>query len=321
MATAASAGTTATASARPAGIWIPVITPFQADLSPDATRLVRHCKWLLSQGAAGLAPFGTTSEGNSLTVEEKETLVDRLIEGGIPARQLMPGTGCCALGDTVRLTRFAVKRGCAGVLTLPPFYYKAVSEDGLFRSFAEVVERVGDDRLRVYLYHIPPVAVVSFTLKLVERLVGRYPRAIAGMKDSSGDWKNTQSYLEAFASSGFDIFVGNERFLLSNMRKGGVGCITATGNVTPAAVARVHREWQSPEAEQLQQGLDDMRAVMEKNGPVIPALKQIVAHYADDPAWRTVRPPLVELAPAATEALLWTLQERGFQMPGLAQAR
>ena len=103
----------------------------------------------------------------------------------------------------------------AGVLMLPPFYYKDVSEEGLFRSFAEVIERVGDARLRIYLYHIPPVAVVGITPKLVERLLKAYPTAIAGMKDSSGDWNNTKLFLDAFAKSGFDVFVGSESFLLA----------------------------------------------------------------------------------------------------------
>src|SRR6266851_3753681 len=108
--------------------------------------------------------------------------------------------------DRPRLSGAAVRAGCAGVLMLPPFYYKGVSEDGLFRSFAEVIERVGDARLRVYLYHIPPVAQVGFTVKLVERLVTAYPRTVAGMKDSSGDWNNTKAMLDAFARSGFDVF-------------------------------------------------------------------------------------------------------------------
>ena len=120
-----------------------MLTPFPRELSPDPQRLARHCRWLLAHGCAALAPFGTTSEANSLSVEERESLLDALLEEGIPPDRLMPGTGCCALPDTVRLTAQAVRRGCAGVLMLPPFYYKAVSDDGLFRAFAEVIERVG----------------------------------------------------------------------------------------------------------------------------------------------------------------------------------
>src|SRR5512134_1499201 len=172
------------------GILSPVVTPFKADLGPDPERFIRHCRWLLSQNV-GLAVFGTNSEANSLSADERIELLDRLVGAGLDPARMMPGTGCCALPDTVRLTAHAMKAGCAGVLMLPPFYYKGVSDEGLFRSFAEVIERVGDRRLRVYLYHIPPVAQVPITLGLIERLLKAYPDTVAGIKDSSGDWNNT----------------------------------------------------------------------------------------------------------------------------------
>jgi len=301
---------------RLSGVLAPVLTPFRADLAPDPARLVAHCRWLLAHGCAGLAPFGTTSEASSLSADEREALLDALLEGGIPPGRLVPGTGCCALPDTVRLTAHAVRRGCAGVLVLPPFYYKGVSDDGLFRAFAEVIERVGDDRLRVYLYHIPPVAQVGLGAALVERLLRAYPRAIAGMKDSSGDLANTKRMLDLFAARGFDVFVGSERFLLENMRGGGVGCITATGNVNAAAIDRLFREWDTTSAERLQDEVNAIRGAVEKV-PVIPALKAILAHHAGDPGWGTLRPPLVPLAPAQRDALLADLARLGLEMPGL----
>jgi 4-hydroxy-tetrahydrodipicolinate synthase len=301
---------------RLAGVLAPLLTPFGADLAPDADRLVRHARWLLSHGCAALAPFGTTSEANSLSAGEREELLDRLLDGGVAPGRLMPGTGCCALTDTVRLTRHAVERGCGGVLVLPPFYYKGVSDDGLFRSFAEVIDRVGDARLRVYLYHIPPVAQVPLGPKLVERLLSAYPGTVAGIKDSSGDWGNTRTLLDAFAATGFEVFVGSERFLLANLRHGGAGCITATGNVNAAAIDRLHREWRTAGAEALQDEVNAVRSVVER-APVIPALKAVVAHHAADPAWRTVRPPLVALAAEQARALVSALAELGFEMPEL----
>ena len=302
---------------RLSGVLAPVLTPFRPDLSPDATRLVAHCRWLLAHGCAALAPFGTTSEANSLAVDERERLLEALVEGGIPPARLLPGTGCCAFPDTVRLTAHAVRRGCAGVLALPPFYYKGVSDDGLFRAFAEVIERVGDDRLRVYLYHIPPVAQVGIGPALIERLLRAYPRAVAGMKDSSGDLAGTRLVLERFAARGFDVFVGSERFLLASLRAGGVGCITATANVNAAAIDRLFREWRSPSAERLQDEVNAVRGAVEK-APVIPALKAILADRARDPGWESLRPPLVALAPAQREALLAELAALGLELPGLA---
>src|SRR5438309_7540672 len=183
------------------GVLAPVLTPFKADLSPDRERFMAHCKWLLSQNC-GLAVFGTTSEANSLSVEERSALLDALVAAELDTSRMMPGTGCCSITETVKLTAQAVKHGCAGVLMLPPFYYKGVSEEGLYRYFSEVVQRVGDARLKIYLYHIPPVAMVGITTGLVERLLAAYPNAIAGMKDSSGDWNNTKTFLDAFVRAG-----------------------------------------------------------------------------------------------------------------------
>ena len=311
------------------GVVAPVLTPFKADLSPDRERFIAHCKWLLSQNC-GLAVFGTTSEANSLAAEERSTLLDALVAAGVDTSRMMPGTGCCSITETVKLTSQAVKHGCAGVLMLPPFYYKGVSEEGLYRHFSEVVQRVGDARLRVYLYHIPPVAVVGMTTGLVERLLKAYPSAIAGMKDSSGDWNNTKTFLDAFAKSGFDVFVGSESFLLAGMRNGGVGTIAATANVNPAAIHKLYAEWvrSSPrrvcdrtggnaaartDLEDQQARLNVVREVFSRNYPMIAALKQAIAIYANDPAWRTVRPPLVELTPEQAKTLGAELRAIGFR--------
>ena len=304
-----------TTSPRIKGVLSPVVTPFKADLSPDTERYIAQCRWLLSQDC-GLAVFGTNSEANSLSTNERIALLDSLLAADVDPARMMPGTGCCALTDTVRLTEHAVKAGCAGVLMLPPFYYKDVSEDGLFRSFAEVVERVGDSRLRIYLYHIPPVAVVGITPKLVERLLKAYPTAIAGMKDSSGDWNNTKTFLDAFAKQGFDVFVGSESFLLANMRNGGAGCISATANVNPAPIDRLYREWRNADAPDQQEQLN---AVRKATGQyvMIPALKAVIAHYAKDPAWATVRPPLVPLTSEQATKVIRDLEGLGFEMPGL----
>ena len=302
------------------GVLAPVVTPFDKDLNPDTARFIAHCKWLVSQGS-GLAAFGTNSEANSLSFNERIALLDALLTSGVDPARMMPGTGCCALTDSVRLTEHAVKSGCAGVLMLPPFYYKGVSDEGLYRNYSEIIERVGDDRLRIYLYHIPPVAVVGITPKLVERLLKKYPTAIAGMKDSSGDWNNTKVFLDAFAKSGFDMFVGSESFLLANMKNGGAGCISATANVNPAAIDKLYREWQNPDAEAQQQALDIARNTFGKKYLMIAALKAGIAHYSSDAQWVTVRPPLLELTKEEMASLTTELKAIKFQMPGLKEAQ
>lgn len=315
-------------SERIRGVLAPVLTPFKADLSPDRGRLIRHCQWLLSQNC-GLAPFGTTSEANSMSTDERLSLLDALIAAGIDPSRMMPGTGCCSMTETVELTAHAVKNGCAGVLMLPPFYYKDVSKEGLYRYFSEVVQRVGDTHLRIYLYHIPPVAIVGITPGLVERLLKAYPNAIAGMKDSSGDWNNTRTFLDAFSREGFDVFVGSETFLLANMRNGGAGTISATANVNPAAIYELYAECsrnqksdighQTSELEQQQARLNVVREVFSsrKFPSVIAALKQAIAIYANDPDWARVRPPLVALTAEQAKLLAAELKRIGFAMNGI----
>jgi 4-hydroxy-tetrahydrodipicolinate synthase len=320
-------------SKRIRGVLAPVVTPFKADLSPDSQRFIAHCKWLLSQNC-GLAVFGTNSEANSLSIEERAMLLDELIAAGVDPSRMMPGTGRCSITETVKLTAQAVEHGCAGVLMLPPFYYKDVSEEGLYRYFSEVVQRVGDARLKIYLYHIPPVAVVGITTGLVERLLAAYPNAIAGMKDSSGDWNNTRMFLDAFvtaspARTGFDVFVGSESFLLANMRNGGVGTISATANVNPAAIHELYQKCNQKtlgtsastpaELEALQTRLNVVRDVFSsrKFPSMIAAMKQAIAIYTNDPAWAKVRPPLVELTPEQAKTLAAELKAISFEMPGL----
>jgi 4-hydroxy-tetrahydrodipicolinate synthase len=316
------------------GVLAPVVTPFKPDLAPDRERFIRHCQWLLSQNC-GLAVFGTTSEANSMSANERKSLLDALVAAGVDTLRMMPGTGCCSISETVELTAHAVKHGCAGVLMLPPFYYKDVSEEGLYRYFSEVVQRVGDARLRIYLYHIPPVAIVGITPKLVERLLKAYPNAIAGMKDSSGDWNNTKTFLDAFtetarpARTGFDVFVGSESFLLANMRNGGVGTISATANVNPAAIHELYAECtrnqtsdighQTSGLEAVQARLNVVREVFSnrKFPPMIAAVKQAIAIYANDPEWARARPPLVALTTEQAKLLAAELKAVGFAMTGI----
>ena len=179
------------------GVLSPVVTPFDRELRPDGSRLIRHCRWLLDQGV-GLAVFGTNSEANSMSVAEKLVLLEALVGAGLPPARMMPGTGCCALTDTVELTRAAVRHGCAGVLMLPPFYYKGVSDEGLFRSYAEVIERVGDRRLRIYLYHIPQISQVPISLGLIERLLKAYPGTIGEVRVQIGQVVEAGALLATF---------------------------------------------------------------------------------------------------------------------------
>jgi len=273
------------------GVFAAVLTPMRDDLSVDRAAYAAHCRRLLDEGAHGLGIFGTTGEANSLSVAERIAAWEWLVEDGIPAEALLPGTGACALPDAVTLAKSALDVGAPGVLALPPFYYKGVSDDGLFRFFAELIERVGDDRLKLFLYHIPPMAQVGFTPELIGRLLEAYPGIVAGTKDSAGDAARIERLCREFPD--LTVFAGSERFLLDTLRWGGDGCISATCNVTAAQSRRVYDLWAAgdPEAAAAQTALTEARTFLE-GFPAIPALKAIMRARTGDDVWTNLRPPL-----------------------------
>ncbi len=292
------------------GVLAPVLTPFDDNLKPDGERMLALCRQLIEEGCDGLAVFGTTGEANSQSGEERMALLETLVEGGVTPAKLMPGTGACSIDEAVRLNAQAVALGCGGVLMLPPFFYKGVDDDGLFSFFSEVIERVGDARLKVYLYHIPPQTSTPISLDLIERLLKAWPDTVVGLKDSSGDWSNTEAILKNFP--GFGTFAGSESFLLDTLRGGGIGCITATGNVNAAAIRNVFANWQRPDADALQDGITRTRKIIQSR-PMVPALKAIVSCRTGDAGWNTLRPPLTALTQETQLSLFADLDaDKGF---------
>ena len=288
----------------PKGVLAAVLTPMDEDLKPNHQAFAAHCRRLLAAGCHGLSVFGTTGEANSLSVNERLAALEGLLDSGVPVETLLPGTGSCALTDTVRLSRAALEAGTAGVLVLPPFYYKDVGDEGLFRFFAEVVERVGDDRLRIYLYHIPQMTGLDLGLPLISRLIEAYPGVVVGTKDSSGDRERIMTLRREFPE--FSVLAGTETLLLETLRGGGEGCISATVNVTSRLARRVHDAHASgkdDEAEALQVRLTQVRMSIEAY-PVIPALKQLMTRLTGDEQWRNIRPPLSGLNEKSAANLL-----------------
>jgi 4-hydroxy-tetrahydrodipicolinate synthase len=300
------------------GVIAPVLTPFGEDGAPDLDRFVEHCEWLLEHGCTALAPFGTTSEGNSIGLDERMELLEVLVDEEIDPKNLMPGTGSCSVADAIILAEHAVELGCGGVLMLPPFYYKNPSEEGLYRFFAEVIEEVADDGLKVYLYHIPPVAQVGFSLPLIERLRKEFPKTVIGLKDSSGDWSNTKAILDAFPD--FEVFPGSEVFLLDGLRNGASGCISATANVSARQIRHLFDNWKGPDADKIQAEVSALRKAIQAY-PMIPVLKALIAHYREDPSWADVRPPFTELAAEEAEKAIRQLADaHGFKLDFAAAA-
>ncbi|HYM02384.1 MAG TPA: dihydrodipicolinate synthase family protein [Stellaceae bacterium] len=300
-------------SERPAplrGVYAAVLTPVNTDLAPNAEAYVAHCRWLLANGCDGLAPLGTTGEANSLSVTQRLSLIEATAAAGLPMAKFIVGTGSCALADAVTVTKAALDAGSGGALLLPPFYYKNPSEDGLFAFFSEVVERVGDGRLRMYLYHFPQMSAVPITPALIARLRAAYGETIAGVKDSSGDWAYSAGLLKEFP--GFGVFSGTEEYLLRNLRAGGAGCISASTNVTAPMAQKVYRAWQRPDADDLQKELTAARLVLQ-SFPFQGGLKELVAGMTGDRRWVNALPPNRPLTAAQRDDLLARLRN----VPGI----
>ena len=275
------------------GVNVAVLTAMRPDLTVDLDVMAAHSRWLLEQGANGLGVLGTTGEANSLGISERLHLMEGLVERGLPADKMLPGVGVPAISDTVAMARRAAELGCRGCLVLPPFFYKNPSEDGLFAYYSEIIQRVGG-ALALYFYHFPAQSAVPITLSLIERLLRAHPGAMRGIKDSTGDWSNTKSYIDHFAADGFEVYCGDDGHLLQNLQAGGAGSISAASNVSAAINARVYANWENREAASAQQTLTAMRAAITA-APLIPGLKALVARHTGEADWETIRPPHVKL--------------------------
>jgi 4-hydroxy-tetrahydrodipicolinate synthase len=298
------------------GVLPAVLTPLKADLTPDDALLSEYCKWLLANGASGLAILGTTGEANSFSLKERIRIIEGVVEAGVPAATLMPGTGSCSLTDAVELTRVAVEAGAGGVLMLPPFYYKNPSDAGLFAFFSEVIQRVGDARLQIYLYHFPQMSATPISYDLIEMLLKAYPDNIAGMKDSSNVLDNMTGAAKTFP--GFHVLSGADDLMLPLLEAGGAGAITACANVCSAALGALYQAYRAGgDTAALQRQVTAVRQSVSKF-PLSAGLKQLIHRHTGDARWLKVRPPLMLLSEADTKALYAAFDAVGYDLPAAA---
>lgn len=289
------------------GVFCASATPLDENLSPDHARLAAHCRQLLDDGCHGIALLGSTGEANSFSSAERMAILEAVVSSGIPAERLLPGTGLPAYTETAALTRHALALGVTTFVMLPPFYYKAVTSQGLIDSYARVIEAVADRRLRIVLYHIPPISQVPISNAVIEALLERYPETIVGLKDSSGDLEHMMGLVTAFPQ--LSILAGADPYMLELLKLGGGGCITATANVVASELRAIYDHHADPgrqaEIEAAQQRVVAYRTASTKF-PQIATIKAMVALRTGDDGWSRVRPPLIKLA-AAQKAELTTM--------------
>lgn len=294
------------------GIYAAVVTPVDDTGAISIERYCRHARWLLRQGCAGIGVFGTTSEANSFSVAERQATLEAFLAAGLPIDRLILGVGTCNRADTVALCRHALEHGVSELVMLPPFFYKSNSDEGLYRAYAEVIDKLADDRMALSLYHFPQVSGVPLTHTLIERLVEAYPRTIKGIKDSSGDWAHTKGLIEAF--SGLAVFSGNDTHLLQNLEAGGAGTISAAANLAAHESSVVFEAFSKGDEAAAAAGMPVVANVRKAlaDYPLVPAIKYVIADGQHDEVWRTVRPPLVELDNASGKALITALDAAGY---------
>ena len=226
------------------GVFCASATPVLEDGTLDHAAFAVHARALLDEGCDGIALLGTTGEANSFSLAQRQALLDTVIASGVDPQRLLPGTSQTNVPDTVTLVRHAVEAGVKAAVVLPPFYYKGVSDEGLFRFYTEVIEGVGRDDLRVVLYHIPPIAQVGLSIELVGRLLEAFPGIVVGIKDSSGKLDSMQAFATSFDN--FSVLAGADPFMLPLLRSGGAGCITSSSNLIGKHLRVVFDHWHEP---------------------------------------------------------------------------
>ena len=279
------------------GLWCATLTPLAGDGTVDHGRFAAHVRRLFAQGVDGIAPFGTTGEGQSFSLDERRAGLDALLEAGIPARRIVAATGCAALPETIELTRHAVRSGTVASLVLPPFFWKAPTDEGLFAWYARLIEAIGDTRLKLILYHLPQVSAVPLSVDLVARLADAYPGVVVGVKDSEGNWEHTAALLSRVPQLG--IMVGHEPHIPRLLKAGGVGTICGVANLYPSLVRALLEPTVGTEDETRIATFLDIAF----RQPLLPGFKSLLADLTDDAAWLAVRAPLLPLAAGARETL------------------
>jgi 4-hydroxy-tetrahydrodipicolinate synthase len=297
------------------GVYTAVLTPLNKNRSIDFRLLIDHCKWLLENGCNGLTLLGTTGEANSFSLKERLQYLRKIAASDLPLENIIIGTGSCSVPETTVLSKESIECGFGGQLVLPPFYYKPVMDDGLFAYFSELIKEIKEDRLRIYLYHIPRLTGIDFSMHLLGRLQEAFPVLIAGIKDSGGEWNHTEAILQTFPA--LEVFAGSERFLLYTLRAGGMGCISATTNLTSQLAGEVYEQFLSGGGMENQQSLTKIREVME-GFPFIPALKFLMSETTGIEQWRFMRPPNSPLTRDQEKKLIERLKAVEFPIPKLS---
>ena len=276
------------------GLGVAIVTPFAPDGRVALARLAAHARRCLDEGCSSITLFGTTGEGASLGMAERASMIGALADGGFDlAHQVLAGVAASSVEDAAAQANQLFDAGGRGILLAPPFYFKGVEDEGVYRWMSSVIERCRAPR-DVVLYHIPQVTGVPLSSTLVGRLARAFPGVVAGVKDSSGDWASTERLLADHPD--LHILVGDERLLARAVRHGGSGAINGFANFCAGAVLpMIERGEDVP-------GIAELVEILLRH-PVTPGVKALVAHRNRDDGFIATAPPLLPLGAAARAEL------------------
>lgn len=281
------------------GVYAAAVTPLKPDLSPDLDALTPFLAFLAARGCDGALLFGTTGEGPSFSPAERAAVWRAALEirQQAPSFRLLAGTGTPSLTETIELTRQAFELGYDAVVTLPPYYFRRATDDGLFKWFDQLIRSAVPSDGLLLGYHFPVVAGVGFSLDLLARLKDAFPRQFAGIKDSSHDEGFARALGERFGSD-LAVFSGTDSDFSLALENHAAGCITAPANLISPGLQEVYQCFRSNRGTSVPQArVSAQRHILEQLQPFPPALKGLLARMYGQPRW-PVRPPLVECSDA-----------------------
>lgn len=283
------------------GVYAAALTPMNDDLSCNHEALASHCKDVMSRGCSGVILFGTTGEGSSFTVKERQDAIKAVIALGVPPQKIVVAISCCAINDAVQIASTAMDQHCSAVLIVPPFFYKKGVEDaGVIAFYREVIQRVGRPELKLFLYHIPQYSGVPITLHCIKTLREEFPNTVIGIKDSDGNFPFTREVLSLFP--GFKVFVGNELHISEAVQLGAAGGMSGIANAYPELICSLFeygKNKQKPNNNEMAQSIGQLI----RRYSIYPAIKCIVEQQKGS-SWHVVRPPLVPLTEQQSQALI-----------------
>jgi 4-hydroxy-tetrahydrodipicolinate synthase len=281
------------------GVYAAALTPMHNDFRCNCEELATHCSDLMNRGCTGVVLFGTTGEGSSFSVSEREMAIKNLIQLGLDPQKVIVGILSCAIDDVIKLASVAIDQQCAAVLVAPPFFYKKVDDAGVVAFYKKIIQEINHPDLKIILYHIPQYSDVPITLNIIKELREEFPNNVIGIKESEGNLSLTKEVLSTFP--GFKVFVGNELQISEAVQLGASGGISGIVNAYPELICSLYefgKNQQKPNYNKIAQNIVQSL----KNYPIFPAIKNIVEKQKGQ-AWHVLRPPLMHLDELQSQAL------------------